>query len=105
MASIVDATPICSTTTPPSRIPSGIEAHAPALVAPNTRPRSLAGTTSDATVSRSGLSGPAAKPTIASAASVASRGGNVARARYIRGITEKQPTKVSLLGSRWPIAL
>ena len=40
------ATPIAATTTPPSRIPSGIAAQAPARTAPKTRPRSSAGTIS-----------------------------------------------------------
>ena len=79
-----------------------MEAQAPARVAPNTRPRSLVGTTSEATVKRSGLSGPAARPTTASATSAARNGGSVASARYMRGTTEKQQTNDE--PSRHPMA-
>ena len=77
----VAATPISATSTPPTRIPSGIDAHAPARTAPKTRPRSSTGTSSATIVKISGLTGPDASPTTAHAATATGSDGVVAITR------------------------
>ena len=77
----VAATPIAATSAPPARIPSGIDAHAPARTAPKTRPRSCTGTRSATIVKISGLTGPDASPAIANAASATGSDGVVAIVR------------------------